>query len=90
LRPTDTACALKGDAEFIIAGLYKAGLPMKEAADTVSFVTGNPSGMVPRGELEFMARVCQKCANKAGLQVAVVYEGAAVPCYYEHDMVGLA
>jgi hypothetical protein len=77
---TDTALAFQGEAEFAIAALHaKLGLPLDKAMSTVRIFSehelGCEPGMVRRGEFTYVFRVCQECADKAGLPVGQVGSG---------------
>ena len=77
LRGTDTALAFRGPAEWAAAGLVRLGLPMAEAIATIEAFPG----MVEADGATRMFRVCERCAHKAGMTVAVLHEGAAIPVY---------
>ena len=68
MRGTDTALALTGEAEWVIAGLTMFGLSADVAGVMVSDVTGCDVGMVPAGEVTVFVKLCRDCAraSKAG------------------------
>jgi len=81
LRPTDTGLAFKGDGDFLVAGLTVLGLPMDEAAATVSYFFGIPPGTVPSGVRTLTIQVCKDCVAKTSLPAPVLaFSGAALPC----------
>jgi hypothetical protein len=73
LKGTDTGIALRGEAEWVIAGLRVLGVPSDQASETLRVVTGSDPGMVPDGEVTITIRVCIPCA------VGSPFEGSPQP-----------
>ncbi|MDO0938662.1 hypothetical protein QQY66_45690 [Streptomyces sp. DG2A-72] len=89
--PTDTGIAFRGEAEFLIAGLHKLGVPMKEAAIIVENMCseryGTDPGMVRSGVLEWTVRVCAESAEKASFtKPGLLAQQGTVPLYDQQRM----
>jgi hypothetical protein len=72
----DTAVAFRGEAEWVVAGLSVLGVPMDQAATTVSMLAECEPGMCPEGQMTVAVRVCEACHAKSrtGFPVGVVGE----------------
>lgn len=82
---TDTGLMLRGDAEWIIAGLMHLGMrDFDEAAAVVAHGHGCDPGMVPDGVLSPAIQVCESCVKKSGsdIKVGLVASGV-LPCYQQ-------
>jgi hypothetical protein len=75
MQGTDTGLAFVGWAEVAIAGLVALGVPVDEAGPMVSEFTGSPPGEVPIGTITIPVRVCEACADKVRLPVALIASG---------------
>ena len=68
IRPTDTALAFAGPAEWILAGLHTLGVPPEQAYLTMLGIwrdtCGTGDGMVPDGWLTQMFRICRDCVRR--------------------------
>ena len=64
-RGTDTAIAFRGEAEWVIAGGIKLGLPEPQASRMLELATGCDPGNVPVGVITVPYRICAECAAKA-------------------------
>ncbi|HVL99338.1 MAG TPA: hypothetical protein VM324_08610 [Egibacteraceae bacterium] len=63
LRGTDTAIAVRGEAEAAIAFLMGGfGIPSEQASAIVSTSCGMPPGRVPVGVHDWGFRLCGDCA----------------------------
>lgn len=86
---TTTTYAVRGEAEFLVASLTRAGLPEDEATGLVELVAhdhyGCDPGKVPVGDMEILVRLCPDCAATSGFKVGPV---GHTPLY-DQDMMGL-
>jgi hypothetical protein len=80
-RPTDTALAFEGTAEWAAAGLVALGLEMDVAVVTLSVASGFEPGKAPTGTRWYGFRVCGECASRADLEVGSLDRG--IPTYQE-------
>ena len=84
---TTTGVALKGEAEFCIAGLIVLGVPEDQALGTFHVCmeaegwTGQPDE-VPGGEVTLPIRLCRECAAKTPFAVGQV---PSLPFYVQPD-----
>jgi hypothetical protein len=83
---TTTMLGLKGEAEFMIATLMRAGVPQDEATQVIDGVAhdryGCDRGKVPTTDMELAVRLCVDCGAKVGLKLGtedhlLVYEQPA-------------
>lgn len=79
---TDTALGFDGEVEWAMSGLDSLGVPEDRAEAMVLELLGATASAVPAGRLSFLYRVCQACADKAGLKVGLVV-GGPVPHYHQ-------
>lgn len=79
LNGTDTGLAFTGEAEWVIAGLARLGVPVDQASVIVSDATGDRPGIVPAASFTLAFQVCDNCAQRRGLKVGLVALG--VPNY---------
>lgn len=70
MRGTDTALAVRGEAEAGIAALMVLGVPEGEAHSTAAVFFaeryGSGEGEVPGGVIDFPIQVCAECCRKSG------------------------
>jgi hypothetical protein len=81
-----TGLASRGVAEWHVALLIVLGLPQDEATNTIYVAAeqhGCDFGQVPSGSFEVAFRVCEDCANGAGLKVAPL--AGPVPAYEDGE-----
>ena len=87
LQGTDTALALTGEAEWVIASLVALGIPSDQATVLVSSVTGCDPGKVPIGDFTLVFRVCAGCAATVGAHVGMVIPDGPLPNYTQQERV---
>jgi len=74
---TTTAFGIRGEPEYIVAGLHKrAGISFDDAKDSLN-VKVIESGDLPK---QIVVRLCRDCARKTGTKVAEISSGE-VPLY---------
>ena len=67
---TDTAIAVRGEAQWLAAFLVVLGVPADEASDTVIATLGTPAtGQVPAGVLQVVFQVCTSCASASAARL---------------------
>jgi hypothetical protein len=85
---TTTCIAFEGEAEWMIAGLHKIGLPVDQAQATFLFIAaselGCEPGTVPDGRFTEVVRLCQRCAEKANVPVGE--PGGLVPTLHAPEV----
>jgi hypothetical protein len=82
LHGCDTGLAIKGEAEWIIAGLTHLGIPSQaEAFEILRNDEDWAPGTVPDGILTVQIKLCESCAQKSDSKVAPFIPGESVPCY---------
>ena len=73
---TTTAVAFRGPAEWLIAGLWRLGVPKEQAEATILQLAHDEYecdyGQVPPGEMQNVVLVCEDCASKAELTAAPI------------------
>jgi hypothetical protein len=79
-RGTDTAVGIRGRAEWHLGFFLEIGIPMDEARPLCSVTSRCPVGKVPVGEYTEIYRLCQRCAERAGIDVSLI-SGDELPCY---------
>jgi hypothetical protein len=85
---TTTAVFLHGEAEWIIAGIHKLGVPLDQAGaivrDWAEEEMGCLPGKVPVGRFDFAVRLCRDCAARTGAAVGDVTDERH-PTYIQPD-----
>ena len=64
-RGTDTAIGFRGEAEYVIAGGIRLGLPEPQARRRLELATGCDPGNVPDRIITHAYRVCAACVERA-------------------------
>ena len=85
MKGTDTGLAFVGEAEWIMAGMVRMGIPIDQVPGTFGACVGSAPGMVPVGRLTVTVRACVGCANLAGLPVDVIAVGSQIPSYVQPE-----
>ena len=86
----ETAMAVDGRPEWIVAVMMKLGIPRRQAEATFDVILresgGNYGSKVASGKKQrrqMVLRVCATCAEKSGATVDTLVPGTSVPCFRE-------